>query len=123
MVLLRGVRLRRHIRTCEACRGHRFVPRVPGCCRQKVRIGPCPPSAEWARQILIEAWKAKGVDVMCEECHGLCAYEIYPKNMQGPAEYCPEPAEEGSSFCAEHDPDRCEPDWDDRRKELLYDCD
>lgn len=52
----------------------------------------------------------------------LCTFELYPKDQQGPAEYCAEDAEDGSDFCAEHDPDRGEPDWDDRRKESLYDC-
>lgn len=118
MVLLRGVRLRRHLRTCEACRGHRFVSRVQGSGGQTVRVGPCAPSAAWARKILIEAWKAEGVDVI-----EYCAFELYPKDQQGPAEYCSEDAEPGSDYCYDHNPDRCEPDWDDRRKELLYDCD
>lgn len=51
-----------------------------------------------------------------------CAYELYPRDLQGPAEYCPEPVEPGSWYCYQHDPDRGEPDWDDRRKEVLYDC-
>lgn len=52
----------------------------------------------------------------------LCIYELYPKDRQGPAEYCSEPHEPGSEYCYQHNPDRWEPDWDDRRKELLYDC-
>lgn len=51
-----------------------------------------------------------------------CNYVIYFKDHKGPAEYCPEPKEPGTDFCVEHDPDRGEPDWDDRRKDLLYDC-
>lgn len=52
----------------------------------------------------------------------VCAYEIFPWSIHGPAEYCMEDAVEGSEFCAEHDPDLGEPDWDDRRKDALYDC-
>lgn len=117
MVMLRGMRLRRHLRTCEACRGHLFVSRVPRPGGQAVRVGSCPPSTDWARKILVEALKAKGVDV-----NEYCLFELYPKDQQGPAEYCPEDPEPGSDYCYIHNPDRCEPDWDDRRKELLYDC-
>lgn len=53
----------------------------------------------------------------------LCIYELYPSNLQGPAEYCGNDQNETSEYCDDHDPDRWEPDWDDRRKELLYDCD
>lgn len=114
MVMLRGMRLRRHLRTCEACRGHRFVSRVSRPGGQAVRVGERP---EWARKILVEALKAEGVDV-----NEYCLFELYPKDQQGPAEYCPEDPESGSDYCYIHNPDRCEPDWDDRRKELLYDC-
>lgn len=54
-----------------------------------------------------------------------CGYEIFPGDSKGPAEYCFEDAEDGSEYCLEHNPDRCEPDWDDRRKDMLvgaYDC-
>jgi hypothetical protein len=53
----------------------------------------------------------------------LCNYELYPKDQHGPAEYCANEAGELSDYCEDHDPDRWEPDWDDRRKEALYDCD
>lgn len=52
----------------------------------------------------------------------LCSRELFPANQQGPAEYCPEDSEPGSDWCLAHDPDRGEPDWDDRRKDALYEC-
>lgn len=43
--------------------------------------------------------------------------------MINPAEYCAEPAEDGSEYCAVHDPDNWQPDWDDMRKDrFTYDC-
>lgn len=54
-----------------------------------------------------------------------CSYEIFPKNLQGPAEYCTEDREADSAYCYMHNPDRWEIDWDDRRKDKLvgaYDC-
>lgn len=51
-----------------------------------------------------------------------CLYVTWAGNRENPAEYCPEPAEAGSEYCAEHDPDNWQPDWDDRRKDLMYDC-
>lgn len=51
----------------------------------------------------------------------LCAYEMFAANWQGPAEYCGNETEEGSEFCSDHQP--WEPDWDNKRKEALYDCD
>lgn len=52
----------------------------------------------------------------------LCSEEIFPKTWSGPAEYCLEDREEDSDFCYLHQPDRGEPDWDDRRKDALYEC-
>lgn len=51
-----------------------------------------------------------------------CSYEIFPKTWSGPAEYCQEDREEGSDFCYMHEPALGEPDWDDKRKEALYEC-
>lgn len=54
-----------------------------------------------------------------------CIHQIFPLDMQGPAEYCMEDSIPGGFYCAEHDPDNSEPDWDDIRKDLLvgrYDC-
>jgi hypothetical protein len=50
----------------------------------------------------------------------LCAYEMFPADRQGPAEYCGNETEDESEFCSDHAP--WEPDWDDKRKEALYDC-
>lgn len=52
----------------------------------------------------------------------LCDHQLFPRDLQGPAEYCPEEAEPGSAYCYDHNPDRAEPDWDDRRKDALYEC-
>lgn len=51
-----------------------------------------------------------------------CNYVMFFENRQGPAEYCPEDVEPGSDFCSDHDPERGMPDWDDRRKDALYEC-
>lgn len=53
-----------------------------------------------------------------------CLYATWPATRDSPAEYCPEPAEPGAEYCALHDPDNWQPDWDDRRKDQLigYDC-
>lgn len=54
-----------------------------------------------------------------------CEYMYFPSDLQGPAEYCTEPAEDGSEYCADHDPDNWQPDWDDVRKDQLvghFDC-
>lgn len=54
-----------------------------------------------------------------------CSYQIFPKTWSGPAEYCLEDREQDSDYCAEHDPDNWQPDWDDVRKDMLvgkYDC-
>lgn len=51
---------------------------------------------------------------------GACEYEMFPATLQGPAEYCPNEAEDGDIWCADHQP--WEPDWDDRRKDALYEC-
>lgn len=50
-----------------------------------------------------------------------CEYVLFFADQQGPAEYCPEDAVEGTDFCEDHDPELGEPDWDDRRKDILYD--
>lgn len=53
-----------------------------------------------------------------------CIHQIFPLDMQGPAEYCQEDAEDGY-YCGEHNPDNAEPDWDDLRKDRLvgkFDC-
>lgn len=50
----------------------------------------------------------------------LCIYQYYPKTLQGPAEYCDEEAQDDSEYCPDHDPDNWQPDWDDRRKDVMY---
>jgi hypothetical protein len=53
-----------------------------------------------------------------------CIHQIFPLDMQGPAEYCQEDSVDGY-YCAEHDPQNAEPDWDDVRKDQLvgkFDC-
>jgi hypothetical protein len=52
----------------------------------------------------------------------LCAYVTWAGNHFEPAEYCIDLAQEDSEFCPLHDPDNWQPDWDDRRKDLMYDC-
>lgn len=42
----------------------------------------------------------------------LCEYQLYPKDQQGPAEYCGNDADPDSEYCSDHNPDRVEPDWD-----------
>jgi hypothetical protein len=119
MVMLRRMRVRRHLRTREACRRHRPLPGVQRCRREAIRRRNALALRDWEAWLKAEA-KGKGVDVS----DGIyCAYELYPKDLQGPAEYCSEPPEVASDYCYLHNPDRCEPDWDDRRKEALYDCD
>lgn len=54
-------------------------------------------------------------------CH-MCEYEMFPATWNTPAEYCENYTEDGKDFCEDHDPDRGEPDWDERRKERLIDC-
>jgi hypothetical protein len=45
---------------------------------------------------------------------GLCEFEFFPKDPQGPAEYCPEDAESWSLFCSDHQPEQDEFDvWRD----------
>lgn len=51
-----------------------------------------------------------------------CVYVTWAATRTDPAEYCPEPAQDDSEYCPEHDPDNWQPDWDDRRKDLMYDC-
>lgn len=52
----------------------------------------------------------------------LCSYQYFPWSLSGPAEYCVEEAEPDSEYCSDHNPDRVEPDWDDRRKDTHFDC-
>lgn len=52
-----------------------------------------------------------------------CIFVTWAETRVDPADYCTEPAEDGSEFCAEHDPDNWQPDWDDLRKDAMYDCD
>lgn len=52
-----------------------------------------------------------------------CVYVTWCATRTDPAEYCPEPAEPDSEYCAEHDPDNWQPDWDDLRKDRLYSYD
>lgn len=52
----------------------------------------------------------------------LCAYELFPGTFYQEPEYCDNEAEDHSDYCSDHDPDRQEPDWDSRRKDLLFDC-
>lgn len=117
MVMFRRVRVRRYLRTCEACRRHRPLPGVQRARREAIRRRNALALREWEEWLKASQTEGKSVDV------AMCAYEMYPSNLQGPAEYCWNDAGEGSDYCADHDPDRWEPDWDDRRKELLYDCD
>lgn len=54
----------------------------------------------------------------------LCAHELFPKDQQGPAEYCGNVADPDSDFCSDHNPDRHEPDYDSIGKEMrlgIYD--
>lgn len=53
-----------------------------------------------------------------------CVYVTWAPTRENPAEYCPLQAQADSEYCVEHDPDNWQPDWDDRRKDLLYgyDC-
>lgn len=111
MDLLRGLRLRGHLRACDACRRFRPVSGVQRVRRHKIRRD-CERAIAW--------WEAKGEEEIMD-VEG-CAFEVYPRNLQGPAEYCIEPTEPNSVYCYQHNPDRCEPDWDDVRKESLYDC-
>lgn len=62
------------------------------------------------------------LDELLKERDRPCVYQYYPATWQGPAEYCWEMAEEDSEYCADHDPDNWQPDWDDRRKDMMYDC-
>lgn len=51
-----------------------------------------------------------------------CVYVAWAATRIDPAEYCQMKAEDGSEYCAEHDPDNWQPDWDDLRKDAMYDC-
>lgn len=115
MVMLRRVRLRRYLRTCEACRRHRPLPGVQRTRREAIRRRNALALREWEAELTAKA-EGESVDV------AMCNYELYPADRHGPAEYCIEPAEDGSEYCYMHDPDRYEPDWDDRRKEAMFDC-
>lgn len=118
MVMLRGLRVRRHLRAYQACRRHRPLPGVQRARREKVRRDRA--RTFWAR---VKEAQEEGKRLAMSVEIPLCNYELFPKDRHGPAEYCPNEANELSEYCDDHDPDRWEPDWDDRRKELLYDCD
>jgi hypothetical protein len=51
---------------------------------------------------------------------GLCDYQLFPADRQGPAEYCENERDPDSDFCSDHNPDRCEPDWDSIGKDLRH---
>lgn len=51
-----------------------------------------------------------------------CVFVTWKGSHFEPAEYCIDLAQEDSEYCPEHDPDNWQPDWDDRRKDLIYDC-
>lgn len=52
----------------------------------------------------------------------LCVYVTWAGGHFEPAEYCIDLAEDGSEYCALHDPDNWQPDWDDLRKDAMHDC-
>lgn len=75
---------------------------------------------DWGRylEVIEQAFKAEAERVDMKACEHL----LFFADRQGPAEYCPEEAVEGSDFCEDHDPELGVPDWDDRRKDALLDC-
>ena len=50
----------------------------------------------------------------------LCEHQVFPANLQGPAEYCGNERDPDSDFCTDHNPDRAEPDWDSIGKDMRY---
>lgn len=60
-------------------------------------------------EIQEENWRQLGDDYLCE-------HELFPKDQQGPAEYCSNEVEPWSNLCSDHLPH--EPDWDQIGKDL-----
>lgn len=51
-----------------------------------------------------------------------CVYVEMAPTWLDRAVYCEDEAQDDSEYCPLHDPDNWQPDWDDMRKDRIYDC-